>query len=123
LADDLQFAPDGTLEVVDHPNGSSYDLEVRRFEGVTGEFIVILVPSFPGGSEGFLTIGPDRNLYVSTGDGGNSVVRFDETTGQGVTFVASGSGGLSSAEGLMFNPQLCDSLGSYGPCTDGAATR
>jgi N-acetylneuraminic acid mutarotase/sugar lactone lactonase YvrE len=50
-----------------------------------------------------LTLGPDGNLYVATGN--NSVMRYDGSTGQLIgTFVAAGSGGLSGPYGLAFGP-------------------
>jgi hypothetical protein len=75
-----------------------------RFDGGSGAFLSVLVNSFPGGTDGSsLVFGPDGNLYVTTGFIGNSVLRFDGSTGQFMNeFVPGGSGGLSYATGLQF---------------------
>jgi len=60
-----------------------------------------------------IVAGPDGNLYVASA-GSNSVLRFNATTGaplpaagqSGATFVAAGSGGLSSPAGLTFGQDL-----------------
>jgi streptogramin lyase len=51
-----------------------------------------------------VVIGPDGNLYVTSG-GNNAVYRYNATTGALIgQFVAPGSGGLSGPRGLMFLP-------------------
>ena len=97
---DLAFGPDGNLYVLDDGNR-----QVLRFNGVTGQFLNVFA-SGDFGTDGIkLVFGPDRNLYVTSGFRGNSVLRFNGVTGQFLdTFVASGSGGLSYATGLLFFP-------------------
>ncbi len=80
----------------------SYDGDaVFRYAPTSGAF----VDSFAGPDDPIQTlVGPDGLLYVS-GDVSNDVRRYDPQTGAVVdTFVASGSGGLSGAEGIVFEP-------------------
>jgi hypothetical protein len=91
---------------------------------VTGEFIDVVEGPSKGGTDGSsLVVGPDGKLYETTGFGASSVRRIDISTGEVSTFVPSFSGGLAFAAGLLFAPQLCDHLGEYGPCAEGAGTR
>lgn len=51
-----------------------------------------------------MVIGPDGNLYVTSG-GNNAVYRYNATTGALIgIFVTSGSGGLNGPRGMMFLP-------------------
>src|SRR5439155_8058985 len=52
-----------------------------------------------------LTFGPDGNLYVTGGDVGHNVVRFNGSTGAFLgIFVPAGSGGLGRDRGGVFGP-------------------
>jgi streptogramin lyase len=97
----LVFGPDGNLYVLNSTAGS---LSVSRFDGVSGAFLGNFVSSFPAGTDGSsLVFGPDGNLYVTTGFVGNSVLRFNGSTGQFMDeFVTGGEGGLAYATGLQF---------------------
>jgi len=113
---DLAFGPDGNLYVL--------TLGVPRFDGATGEFIDQFASGFGDLSDGSkLVFGPDGNLYISTGHISSAVRSFEGSTGESGTFVGSVSGGLAYATGLLFAPQLCDHLGDYGACADGAGIR
>ena len=139
----MAYGPDGNLYVADYGDG-----EILRYDGATGAFIDVFVPtgttglvsplgiSFgpdgdlyvaSRGSEGVLkfdgttgakdtsftaasinmaedlTIGPDGHVYVASLN--NGVIKIDSTTGATLgTFVAIGSGGLTSAAGVDFGP-------------------
>ena len=77
---------------------------VLRYEGSTGVFLSELISPASGGltaAQG-ITIGPDSNLYVSSGATG-SIKRYDRTTGAYLgDFVTSGSGGLSNPDQVIF---------------------
>jgi hypothetical protein len=107
---DLVFGPDGNLYVLcDTP------AQVRRYNGSTGEFIDVFATGSWGTDGISLTFGPDQDLYVTTGFIGNSVLRFDGTTGlPHARFVGPGSGGLAYATGLLFNPLIPEPSGFAG---------
>jgi DNA-binding beta-propeller fold protein YncE len=78
---------------------SSLPGSVTEFNGASGTF----VRQFTGGGladpEG-ITFGPDGKMYVANGD---SIVRFDPTTGALIdVFVTPGSGGLSGGRDVTF---------------------
>jgi sugar lactone lactonase YvrE len=92
--------------------GNEYTDEVLRFSATTGAFDEAFVTAGSGGIDAphGLTFGPDANndgipeLYV-TGRNSNTVTRYDGVTGLPVgTFVTAGSGGLTTPEGLTFDP-------------------
>jgi outer membrane protein assembly factor BamB len=95
---DLVFGPDGNLFVLyDSPQ------QIDRFDGLTGEFLGTFAMGTWGTDEIELAFGPDRNLYVTSGFIGNSVLRFDGSTGQFIDeIVPAGSDGLSNATALLF---------------------
>lgn len=85
----LQFLPDGDLLVA---NGAVPG-NILRYDGMTGTSLGVFVTgnglSLPGG----MAIGPDGLLYVAS-TLGNSILRFNVTTGGFVdTFVSSTAGG------------------------------
>jgi len=109
------FGPSGSnprrldLYVSDEATGN-----VLRYNGMTGEFVSIFVPSGSGGLlEPFgMIFGPDGNLYVAdTGliGGARGILRFQGPKGRSPgafvdAFVPSGSGGLLEPLGLLFGP-------------------
>jgi RHS repeat-associated protein len=111
----LAFGPDGNLYVGDYGSlaGGSNPPSIRRYNGTTGVFMNVFVSgggltSNPTG----IIFGPDGNLYVCNDLDGNSVLRYNGTTGlpmpspgnTGATFVAAGSGGLIRPQGIAFGP-------------------
>jgi DNA-binding beta-propeller fold protein YncE len=90
---------------------------VMRYDGATGAFLNVLIPSDPAlnggltGPEG-LAIGPDGNLYVSSFDPTftrpGAVLRYNAKTGAYIdAFVPpdpAKSGGLFAPTGLLFGP-------------------
>jgi hypothetical protein len=110
---DLVFGPDGLLYV----SGAESN-NIVRFDGLTGSPLGPFVPSVPEPSG--LTFGVDGNLYVSSGNFGTEVLRFDGTTGSpspspshsGATF-ASG-GGLDRPRGVRFGPDGNLYVSSFG---------
>ena len=102
------FGPDGNLYVADGYGAGT----IARYNGTTGAFIDDFVPTGSGGLSHTvgLVFGPDGaadgklDLYVCAADT-NSILRYDGTTGafKGV-FVPSGSGGLTTPQGLAFGP-------------------
>jgi sugar lactone lactonase YvrE len=107
------FGGDGNLYVT-----SRFTNEVLKYDGKTGAYIGVVVPS---GSFGLhapwaLTIGPDGNLYVA-GVFSNNVLRYDLTTGAVDEFIPS-SAGVYYPKGLTF-----DSLGDLlVSCSDSGST-
>jgi streptogramin lyase len=121
----LVFGADGNLYVAD-----AYGNSVLRYEGPTspdglrpgtplpsaGNTGAFFVGAASGGLDHPATIvfGPDGNLYLDSGllSGSPDVLRFDGKTGAptpsagntGATFVAVGSGGLSTPHGVIFGP-------------------
>jgi WD40 repeat protein len=100
---DLVFGSDGKLYVL---NSVGTSLQVLRFDGLTGAFVDVFVDFFRAGTDGSsLAFGPDGALYVTTGFIGNSVRRFDGTTGQYLgELIRGGRSGLAYASGLLFAP-------------------
>ena len=76
--------------------------DIKRYDGKTGQFL----GNFASGKQltwlHDLVFGPEGDLYACGGSF-NSVQRFNgNTSGAGDTFVASGSGGLNNATGMVF---------------------
>jgi hypothetical protein len=97
----LTFGPDGN-----HDGAPDlYDVDVNanailRYDGVTGTFLDVFVPSGSGdlNSPTDPTFGPDGSLYVAS-SGTNQVLRYDGSTG---AFLGAVVGGLNSPQGLTF---------------------
>jgi streptogramin lyase len=91
------FGPDGHLYVVSNGSGS-----IKRFDGITGEFIDDFVPSGSGGFAGSskLAFGPDGNLYAVANSLG-LVLRFSGLDG-GFLGVAAQGQGMTSPCGIAF---------------------
>jgi outer membrane protein assembly factor BamB len=83
--------------------GSDFTDSILRYDETTGAFLGVFASG--GGLDGpiGLVLGPDGNLYVTSGDG--SVLRYSGTTGAFIdAFVPSGSGGLDAPQDLVFGP-------------------
>lgn len=119
---DMAYGPDQKLYIADtdHPNFGHClaNFAIGRFDGKTGEFRLSEDPyanfvGYTGGGRlnfgpGGVAFGPDGNLYVSD-VAANTVLRyqgpFGTNPGQFIdTFVAPGSGGLTSPGRLRFGP-------------------
>jgi len=104
----LAFGPDGNLYVTSSNALAGGLGKVLRYDGSTGSFVAVFVPSGSGGLflPSGLTFGPDCSLYVTSGTengGGGQVLRYQGGTGGFVdAFVPSGSGGLVHARSLVF---------------------
>jgi DNA-binding beta-propeller fold protein YncE len=93
---------DGTQLLV----GNAANSSVLSYDGTTGVFLSLFVPSGSGGlhTPQNLTIGPDDNLYVSS-FGDHSVKRYAGHTGAFIdAFVPSGRGGLANPDQVAFGP-------------------
>jgi DNA-binding beta-propeller fold protein YncE len=74
---------------------------VTRHDETTGTLIDVLIESSDGlDAPTALTVGPDGNLYVSSG-ASNQILRYDTTSNAFLGVFASG-GGLDAPEGLAF---------------------
>ena len=94
----VRFGPDGHLYVASYGTGT-----VVRYNGQTGAFMGIFASGNGLVAPGGIAFGPDGELYVSDFASG-SVLRFDGETGKFIdTFIAAGSGGLSSPRYLAFS--------------------
>lgn len=89
--------------------GSPGNNEVLQYNGTTGAFVSVFIS---GVTATGLAIGPDAtgdlsaDLYVSTSSG---VSRYNATTGSLLgTYITNGSGGLSGAGAVTFNPSQTD---------------
>ncbi len=85
--------------------GTQVNNEVLQYNATTGAFVSVFIN---GVSPNNLAVGPDANgdpnadLYVSTSNG---VSRYDGTTGAYLgTYITNGSGGLSGAGAMTFDP-------------------
>ena len=90
---------------------------VLRYDGATGAFIDMFVPTGSGGllgPRGF-RFAPDGHLYVAS-SANDTVLRYDGTTGAfwGI-FVTAGSGGLDGPTFLGFEPLAEDEREGLGP--------
>ena len=109
----LAFGPDGNLFVSDPDNNA-----VLKFSQ-TGAFVSTFIgPAVGGLCEPLGLIFRGNSLFVASsgstadgdncgpgGNGSDAILRYDATTGAFLgNFVASGSGGLSDPEGLVFGP-------------------
>ena len=89
---------------------SSHDTsQILRYDQTTGASLGVFASGGGLFGPGEMTYGPDGNLYVGTADpnnpGVNGVIRYNGVTGAFInTFVALGSGGLESINGLTFGP-------------------
>ena len=106
----LAFGPTGNLFVV----SSSDPGALTVLNGTTGAVITTVdaggILMDPEG----ITLGPDKSIYVAGGDGDN-VLKFNGTTGAFLgTFVATDSGGLTSARGVAFGPDGNLYVASFG---------
>jgi hypothetical protein len=95
------------------------DGRVNRYNGLTGVFLDVVIPSLGIDVINGLIVGPDGNLYVSAFDTTQNIngriLRFDGVSGAFIdVFVQPGSGGLVSPFELTFGPRLCTAL----PWTD-----
>ncbi|MGK7903901.1 MAG: hypothetical protein AB4352_21345 [Hormoscilla sp.] len=79
--------------------------QVLRYDGITGEFVDVLVTAGSGGLEDPLgiTLGPDRDLYVSSGILNDSVLRYDTQTGAFIDTFAVGPI-LDNPSSVVFGP-------------------
>ncbi len=103
----MVYGPDGHLYV-----SSLVGSKVLRFDGVTGASLPAVgkigaefVSPGAGGLDAARSIafGPNGNLYVANANG-DSVLRFDGTTGQPLgALVSAGAGGLNQPRGLLFH--------------------
>jgi streptogramin lyase len=100
-----QHATAQTVELFVGSSGQGTN-NVLRYNGTTGAFIDVFVPTGSGGLVNIvgLTFGPDGSLYV--GDhGGSQVLRYDGATGAFLdAFVPRYYGGLQGPFGLTFGP-------------------
>jgi hypothetical protein len=106
-AKDVEFGPDGNLYV---PNNVGDD--IYRFDGQTGAFLDVFVPTGLGGLDTPRSIifGPDASgdgvsdAYVSSANT-DSILRYDTVTGAFLgAFVSTGSGGLNDPTAIVFGP-------------------
>lgn len=95
----IAFGPDGNLYVGDRDANA-----VLRYDGLTGEFIDVFVPSGSGGlsSTEALAFGPDGNLYV-TEFYGNRVLRYDGVAGDFLGVFATDPN-LRGTRSMIFGP-------------------
>jgi streptogramin lyase len=75
--------------------------QVLRFDDSTGAFLGVFTSGGGLNTPEGLVIGPDGNLYVSSGT--DQVLRYDGTSGSFIDVFASG-GGLLTPAGLVFGP-------------------
>src|SRR6266404_4837313 len=117
----LAFGPDGLLYVANDTTQPAYGGvpgNILRFDGSTGDFVGVFVPSGSGGLSyaNDLHFGPDGNLYVDNSSGAGKdhgkILRYDATTGDplpsagkdGANFITPNDGGLVWANGFAFGP-------------------
>jgi len=96
----ILFGPDGNLYVLGEESGSDY--AVYRYDGTSGDFIDIFIPTSSGLRETKdMLFGPDGNLYITVNElpaedfcnESGEVWRFDGATGAfDEVFVANGDG-------------------------------
>jgi DNA-binding beta-propeller fold protein YncE len=98
----LTFGPDGNLYVATAV-GNNVAGSVLRYDGTTGVFLDVFATTGLSVPQD-LVFGPDGNLYVTNGFG-DSISRFDGTTGASLGFfVPPGGFGLDAPIGLAFGP-------------------
>ena len=94
------FGPDGNLYVASF-NGD----RILRYDGQTGAFLDVFVPTGSGGLNGpdaGMVFGPDGDLYVPSFNN-NRILRYDGQTGAFLgAFVGAGVGGLANPRALRF---------------------
>jgi DNA-binding beta-propeller fold protein YncE len=78
FAGGIVYGPDGHLLVCDQGRG-----EVQKYDGATGQFISVFIPSGAGGLDTAqcMLIGPDNRLYASNTRSMADVLRFNAATG------------------------------------------
>ncbi len=95
----IVFTPAGDLLVSSGATG-----QIMRYDPASGASLGVFADLGVGASPASMIYGPDGNLFVADSIA-NSIERFDGSTGTWMeTFVAAGSGGLSSPGGLAFGP-------------------
>jgi len=87
--------------------GNSRGDDILRFEQETGAFSSVFIAKGTGGLShpDAMVIGPDGDLYISSGEttGDSGILRFDSSTGAFFGVFAKG-GGLHRPYGLAFGP-------------------
>jgi hypothetical protein len=104
----MVFGPDGTNDgKLDLYVGQGTDnSNILRFDGTTGAYKGVFVPSFAGGLHhvGGMVFGSDGNLYVVSQNTG-TVLRFEGPGGTNPgAFLGTVVSGVSSPAGLLFGP-------------------
>src|SRR5262245_27076496 len=122
----MVFGPDGQNDgKLDLYVAAAHEGAIYRYDGTTGAFKGVFVTAASGGldSPQGMVFGADGNLYVASGNWFTSsngpsytgdfppgaVLRFEGPSGPNPgaflgTFVAGGSGGLASPNGILFGP-------------------
>ena len=109
---DILFDANQNLLVLDNIRN-----DIKRYDRETGSYLGQFA-TLPLSSPKYMEYGPDGNIYVTgNGAGDNRVIRVNAQSGAVMgDFVAQGSGGLMSGQGLVFYEDFL-----Y--VTDGAAAR
>ena len=112
----------GSLYIPNWDGSTSTQGNVREFDALTGRFKRTLIPSLGLDQVTGMTLGPDRNLYLSVLDTVNNqngrVLRYSldgKALGQ---FIGPGKGGLEFPNGLRFGPDGSLYVTSNSPAID-----